>query len=88
LIFKRGIEAELPLLDGTAAQLMPSDIVVTNGTTPVAVAGIMGGSSCAVNESTSALILEAGAFDAHTIRATAGRLKIRTEASLIHIQSV
>lgn len=81
LLFQEGIEAELALLDGTTAHVRTSDIVVTNGQKAVAVAGIMGGASSAVTATTNSLLLEAGAFDAHTIRTTAARLKIRTEAS-------
>lgn len=71
----------LKLLDGTTVQLTPADLVVSNDTKAVSVAGIMGGSDSGVYASSLSLLVEAGCFDAGTIRKTAQRLKIRTESS-------
>jgi phenylalanyl-tRNA synthetase beta chain len=71
----------LTLLDGQEVELMPEDVIITDGKTPIALAGIMGGAATAVKNTTSAIVLESALFDATTIRKTAARIKKRTEAA-------
>ncbi len=72
---------QLMLLDDEEIKLTHEDLVVTNGEDPIALAGVMGGASTAVNTATHSLILEAACFAATTIRHVAARHKKRTEAS-------
>ncbi len=72
---------QLVLLDGQAIELTEHDIVVADGIRPLALAGIMGGKDTAVTANTNALFLESANFDAATIRRTAQRYKVRSEAS-------
>lgn len=72
---------ELHVLDGQTIQLKTEDIVVTDGANPVALAGIMGGLYTGVSTTTKSIVLESACFDAATIRQSAARHKIRTEAS-------
>lgn len=72
---------QLSLLDGTAITLNSTDLVIRDGATPIALAGIMGGSSTAVDLTTRAVVIEAGTFDAAAVRKTSGAHKKRTEAS-------
>lgn len=82
LIVRQAHEKEpLKLLDGTTVQLIVSDLVVSNDTKAVSVAGVMGGADSGVYAGSLSLLVEAGCFDAGTIRRTAQRLKIRTESS-------
>lgn len=72
----------LTLLDDQTAELTPHDLIIADGEdTPIALAGIMGGASTAVTDTTKALFLESANFDAATIRRSSQRHKIRTEAS-------
>jgi phenylalanyl-tRNA synthetase beta chain len=71
----------LTLLDGEMVTLTDRDLIIADSTKPVALAGIMGGKASGVQSTTKQVILEAGCFDAATIRHTASRLKKRTEAS-------
>lgn len=71
----------LTLLDGQSITLTDEDIVVADTQKPLALAGIMGGMSSAINEKTTAIILEAACFNPATIRKSATRYKKRTEAS-------
>jgi phenylalanyl-tRNA synthetase beta chain len=71
----------LTLLDGQEVELTNEDLVITDGTAPIALAGVMGGLTTAVKNTTTAIVLEAALFDATTIRKTAARFKKRTEAS-------
>lgn len=72
---------KLLLLDDVAIELSPEDIVITDGKTPVSLAGIMGGKKSGVSKDTKQLFLEAACFDATTIRLSAARHKVRTEAA-------
>jgi len=71
----------LTLLDGEAVELTEHDLVISDGDTPLALAGVMGGASSGINGATTAMIVESVALDATTIRKTADRYKKRTEAS-------
>jgi phenylalanyl-tRNA synthetase beta chain len=72
---------KLVLLDGQTIELTVHDYVITDGAKPVALAGVMGGKESGISATTKDLFLEAAHFDAGTIRRTAVRHKIRTEAS-------
>ncbi len=69
------------LLDGDEVTLTSSDYVITDGTKPLAVAGIMGGKDSAVGVKTTEILIEAGNFEPAAIRKTATRIKKRTESS-------
>ncbi len=69
------------LLDDEAITLTDNDLVVSNGTTPVALAGIMGGKQTGVSAQTTRIFLEAANFDATRIRLSSAYHKKRTESS-------
>jgi phenylalanyl-tRNA synthetase beta chain len=70
-------------LMGTERGLSSEDIVVCAGNVPASIAGIIGGSSTAVTDSTRTVLLEAATWDGPTIRATSKRLGLRTDASTL-----
>ncbi len=72
---------ELVLLDGKKVKLADQDLIIADKDTIFGLAGIMGGKNDSVSASTNSLLLEAGCFHAATIRRTATRLSVRTEAS-------
>ncbi len=69
-------------LDSVDRQLEPGDILICDGSGPVAIAGIMGGENSEITPSTKDMALEGAYFNPFSIRATARRLGIRSEASL------
>jgi phenylalanyl-tRNA synthetase beta chain len=71
----------LQTLDGEERKLGTSDLLICSGDEPVALAGIMGGEGSKVGQDTSQLLLEVAAFDAVTIRRSAARIGLRTDAS-------
>jgi len=71
----------LTTLDGVERALEPGDLLICDGNTPVALAGIMGGLDSEVTDSTHSVLLESAHFDPLTIRRTAKRLGLHTEAS-------
>lgn len=69
-------------LDAKKRTLTSNDIVITNGKDPVCIAGVMGGENTEVDEHTTDILIEAAIFDPVSIRYTATRLNLRSEASI------
>ena len=68
-------------LDGKERQLT-NDIVITDGNIPVGIAGVMGGENTEVDENTKTILIESAIFDAVSIRTTANKLDLKSEASI------
>ena len=73
---------EIITLDGNKRVLSPADIVITDGNKPVCIAGVMGGENTEVDENTKNILIESAIFDAVSIRYTASKLDLRSEASI------
>ncbi|MBL8696105.1 MAG: phenylalanine--tRNA ligase subunit beta [Planctomycetes bacterium] len=71
----------LVTLDGQTRKLLSSDLVIADGEGATGLAGVMGGAMSEVSEATSEIVLESASFDAATVRRTAARLGLRSEAS-------
>ncbi len=71
----------LTTLDGVERALTPEVLVIADADTAVALAGIMGGASSEIRESTRDVLIEAAYFEPRSIRATARRLALSTDAS-------
>ena len=72
---------EFTTLDGVERHIDENTLMICNGDTPVAIAGIMGGLDSEIVEDTSTLTLESATFDAASIRKSTVRLAHRTDAS-------
>lgn len=82
IVVRQANEGEkMTTLDGTERELLTSDIVITNGQTPIALAGVMGGDFSEVKEQTSNIMIEGAIFDPVSIRHTSRRLNLRSESS-------
>jgi phenylalanyl-tRNA synthetase beta chain len=68
-------------LDGIERELAARDLLICAGETPVALAGVMGGMDSEVRDATRSVLLESANFAAATIRRTARRLALHSEAS-------
>lgn len=68
-------------LDDQERTLLESDIVITNGQTPIALGGVMGGDFSEVSDQTTNVVIEGAIFDSASIRHTSRRLNLRSEAS-------
>ena len=73
---------EITTLDEKVRVLNSSDIVITDGKKPVCIAGVMGGLNTEVDENTKTILIESAIFDSISIRNTASRLDLRSEASI------
>lgn len=75
----------LRTLDGVERELHPEDLVIAGyreeESFPLGLAGVMGGAESEVREDTEAIALEVALFDPVSIRKTARRHGLRTEAS-------
>ncbi|EMN0568208.1 phenylalanine--tRNA ligase subunit beta [Staphylococcus aureus] len=82
IVVRQANEGEkMTTLDDTERELLTSDIVITNGQTPIALAGVMGGDFSEVKEHTSNIVVEGAIFDPVSIRHTSRRLNLRSESS-------
>ena len=68
-------------LDDTERTLIDTDIVITNGKEPIALAGVMGGDFSEVTDQTMNVVVEGAIFDPVSIRHTSRRLNLRSESS-------
>ena len=68
-------------LDGQKRELVPADLLIADERGAVAIAGVMGGATSEVSASTQKVLLETATFDPRSIRRTAKRLGIPSEAS-------
>ena len=68
-------------LDGIERTLTSKDIVITNGKESLCLGGVMGGLNSEITDETKNIMLEAAVFDPQTIRQTATRLSLHSEAS-------
>lgn len=73
---------KLKTLDDIERTLNHEDIVITNGKEAVCVAGVMGGLTTEVEETTKNIVLEAAYFDPLCIRRTSNKLGLKSESSI------
>ena len=69
-------------LDGAERKIDENTLMICSHGEPVAVAGIMGGLASEIEEDTDSLLLESATFDAVSVRRSATRLGLRTDASM------
>ena len=79
---RRAAEGEtLETLDGQTRSLHVEDLLITDGSGPIGLAGVMGGASTEISATTTRVLIEAAVFDPVSIARTARRHKLPSEAS-------
>lgn len=79
---RRGVTGEeLITLDEGERHLTPENIVITNGTEPIGLAGVMGGLHSEITPETTTVALETALFDPLLIRKTSKMFNLRSESS-------
>ncbi len=68
-------------LDGVTRACPKGTLLITDGSKPIAIAGVMGGLNSEISPKTTTVFLEAALFDPGLIRTTSRTLGLRTEAS-------
>ncbi len=82
IVVRRAHEGEiLVTLDGNVRELEPDMLLIADAERGVALAGIMGGANSEVRRRSERILIESAFFEPTSIRRTAKRLGISTEAS-------
>lgn len=72
---------KMTTLDGVERTLNSSDLLILDGVKPVALAGVMGGANSEISDASQNVLLECAVFNPPTVRKTARRLALSSEAS-------
>jgi len=79
---RRAAEGEkLTTLDGKERTLSAEDLLITDDSGPIGLAGVMGGGTTEMTDATRNVLIEAAIFDPTTIARSARRHKLPSEAS-------
>ena len=82
IVVRRATQGErLETLDHVERELSGDMLLIADPVGPLAVAGVMGGASSEVSDATTDIVIESAIFDPVSIRRTAQRLALRSEAS-------
>ncbi len=73
---------KLVTLDDVERRLEDGDLLICDTSGPIALAGVMGGRDSEVSDTTKRVLLESACFDPITVRRTARRLGLLSEAAL------
>ena len=85
-VVKTGFDCKKILLDGEEYKIEPSDIIVSTDDDIGCVAGVMGADDTKIDENTKNIVIEVATFDSATLRDTARRLNLLTDASQHYIK--
>ena len=82
IVVRKAAEGEkLTTLDDVVRPLHSDDLLITDASGPIGLAGVMGGATTELSVSTRNVVIEAAHFDAMTIARTSRRHKLSSEAS-------
>jgi phenylalanyl-tRNA synthetase beta chain len=82
IVVRRAVAGEkLATLDGKERSLDPEDLLITDASGPIGIAGVMGGAATEVSDATSTVLIEAAHFEEVSIARSRRRHKLPSEAS-------
>jgi phenylalanyl-tRNA synthetase beta chain len=82
IVVRRAVAGEkLTTLDGVERELDPTDLLITDDSGAIGLAGVMGGATTEISETTTEIVIEAAHFEPSTIFRTQRRHKLPSEAS-------
>lgn len=81
IVRRAGETKTIRTLDDQERPLLPNDLLICDRDQGVAIAGVMGGANSEVRDTTTTVLLESAYFVPETVRRTARRLGLRSEAS-------
>ncbi len=82
IVVRRALAGEkLTTLDGKERPLDPEDLLITDASGPIGIAGVMGGAATEVGDTTSNILVEAAHFEEVSIARSRRRHKLPSEAS-------
>jgi phenylalanyl-tRNA synthetase beta chain len=82
IVIRRATEGEkITTLDDQVRTLSAEDLLITDGSGPIGLAGVMGGATTEITKATRNVLIEAANFDPVSIARSARRHKLPSEAS-------
>ncbi len=82
IVVRKAREGEqITTLDGITRKLSEEELLICDSDTPIALAGIMGGKSSEVSESTTNILLESAYFNPVVVRRSSKKTGLKTESS-------
>ncbi len=82
LVIRRAKRGEVLVdLNGNKLELSPDTLVIADAVKPVALAGVIGGQGSGISDTTRDVVIESACFDPVSVRQTARRLGVSTDAS-------
>lgn len=82
IVVRRAIAGEkVTTLDDAVRELSPEDLLITDDSGPIGLAGVMGGASTEISETTTDIVIEAAHFEPTSVFRTQRRHKLPSEAS-------
>lgn len=82
IIVRRAKEGEvIQTLDGLERVLTDEDLIISDASKPIAMAGVMGGASTEVSDDTKNILLESAFFNPVRVRRTSKRTNLKSESS-------
>ncbi|MBK5239476.1 MAG: phenylalanine--tRNA ligase subunit beta, partial [Actinomycetales bacterium] len=82
IVVRRATEGEkITTLDDQVRTLSAEDLLITDGSGPIGLAGVMGGATTEITDATHNVLIEAANFDPVSIARSARRHKLPSEAS-------
>ena len=72
---------KITTLDGTERELTPDMLIICDSEKPIGVAGVMGGEYSGIMPDTTTVVFESAAFSGSSVRRTAKKLGMRSDAS-------
>ena len=81
VVRKSNLDEEFISLDGKSRKLDADTLLICDGVKPVAIGGIMGGLNSEVKDDTSVVFLESAYFNPSTIRRSARKMAMPTDAA-------
>lgn len=85
-VIKTGFDCKEIMLDGEEYKIEPNDLIVSTDDSIGCIAGVMGSNSTMIDENTKNIVIEVATFDGPTLRETARRLNLLTDASQHYIK--
>ncbi len=85
-VIKTGFDQKEVMLDGLEYKVEPQDIIVSTDQGIGCIAGVMGAERTKIDENTKNIVIEVATFDGPSLRETARRLNLLTDASQHYIK--
>lgn len=85
-VIRTGMQQKTTLLDEKEYEIFPEDIIVSTDGKVGCVAGVMGGNDTKIDEHSVNIVIEAATFHGATLRNTARRMNLLTDASSHYIK--